>query len=516
MSTPSPLVDPPRAIALFPALTRADPRLSLHVGDQRLAGPQLLAALAAYQHWLAANAIHPGARVAVWATGHLAAALALLGNAALGVLTVPLGPKLGARELHHILGDAAPTHVLAADTSAPELRGWSRPEPLLQLPLIDLSEQTDRPVAPFDPPALPPHTPLLILYTSGTTGAPKGAVITLGNVASDLDALALAWQWSAADTVVHALPLFHVHGLVLGLYGALRVGGGLHWLPRFEPHALAAALAAAPSAVLFAVPTLFARLADEAERPDLPPDQRRSFITNLRSARLLVSGSAALSQRDHQRIHQQLGRGVYERYGLTETLINCAIPVTQPPEPGRVGPPLPGVELRLVDDERRPLSVLDDQTIGEIAVRGPNVFAGYLHRPDATAAVLDAEGWFYTGDLATQRVDGSIKIVGRRATDLIKSGGFKIGAGEIEALLQEHPAVAEAAVLGAPDPDLGESIVAFLVLRPGAREPTLHELAEWVTAQLAPHKRPRALYFLGELPRTPLGKVQKKLLAQRL
>ncbi len=254
---------------------------------------------------------------------------------------------------------------------------------------------------------------------------------------------------------------------------------------------------------------MYHRLADEAAADPAIADA-------LRRARLLVSGSAALGLREHQRIAALSGRGVHERYGLTETLINCAVPADLPPEPGRVGPPLPGVELRLVDDARTPIDAVDDATIGEIAVRGPNVFPGYLNRPEATAAVVDADGWFYTGDLATRRADGSIKIVGRRATDLIKSGGYKIGAGEIEAALADHPAVAEAAVIGAPDPDLGERIVAFVVLRPCADPPAPAALAEWVAALLAPHKRPRAVHLVDALPRNAMGKVVKASLRAHL
>ena len=177
---------------------------------------------------------------------------------------------------------------------------------------------------------------------------------------------------------------------------------------------------------------------------------------------------------------------------------------------------LRGVELRLVDDDRAPLDACDDTTFGEVAVRGPHVFAGYLDRPEATAAVLDAEGWFYTGDLATRSPDGSIRIVGRRATDLIKCGGFKVGAGEVEAALLEHPAVREAAVIGVPHDDLGEAIVAFVVVAPDALRPTPHALEEHVAGLLSPHKRPRQVHLVGALPRNAMGKIQKTALRDSL
>jgi len=200
-----------------------------------------------------------------------------------------------------------------------------------------------------------------------------------------------------------------------------------------------------------------------------------------------------------------------ERYGLTETLIDCAMPAHEA-RPGLVGPALDGIEVRLVDDARTPIEPGGDSVVGEIAVRGANVFAGYLNRDEATRAVLDADGWFYTGDLATLTADGQVRIVGRRSTDILKCGGFKVGAGEVEAALLDHPAVAEAAVIGVPDVDLGERIVAFVV----ARAPIdAAALSDHVAARLSPHKRPREVRFLDALPRNAMGKVQKTALRDR-
>ncbi|HEY0881761.1 MAG TPA: AMP-binding protein, partial [Archangium sp.] len=366
------------------------------------------------------------------------------------------------------------------------------------LPLMPELRRHEGPVAPT---RFVDDEPLLVLYTSGTTGLPKGAVLTARNVAFDLDALAKAWAWTREDTVVHSLPLFHVHGLVLGLFGSLRVGGALHWIPRFDPRLVADALGEGTT-VLFAVPTMYHRLSGAA-------DADPTLLPGLRHARLLVSGSAALPQRDQQRIEALTGRRVIERYGLTETIINTAVRLTDPPGVNVVGRPLDGVELKLVDDHRQAIDARDGTTIGEVAVRGPNVFQGYLNRPDATAAVKDAEGWFFTGDLATLQPDGTVRIVGRRATDLIKCGGYKVGAGEVEAALLEHPAVSEAAVIGAPDPDLGEKIVAFVVTRV-AVEPKA--LEDFVAGQLSPHKRPRDVRLVTELPRNAMGKVVKSKL----
>jgi malonyl-CoA/methylmalonyl-CoA synthetase len=187
--------------------------------------------------------------------------------------------------------------------------------------------------------------------------------------------------------------------------------------------------------------------------------------------------------------------------------MNCAIRVSGDRRPGYVGPPLPGIELRLVDDDGNTVEASDDETVGELVVRGPNLFTGYLNRPDATAAAM-REGWFFTGDIATRSSDGYIRIVGRKATDLIKTGGHKVGAGEVEAALLEHDAVAEAAVVGAPDEDLGERLLAYVVLRGGAN-PSKQELTDWVAHLLAPHKRPRTVYFVDQLPRNEMGKIRK-------
>ena len=310
-----------------------------------------------------AGGVRAGDRVAVWATPALDTIAAIVGNALAGIATVPLNPALGEGELAHVLGDAAPRLVLAADPAAFHAR-------TPQARAIAL----DGPTAAPDAPA--PGDPLFVLYTSGTTGRPKGAVITHRNAAFDLDALADAWGWTERDVLVHALPLFHVHGLVLGVLGSLRVGATLLLLPRFTPEAVCGAMDGGGT-MLFGVPTMYHRLAEHCEAA--PDDARR-----LARARLLVSGSAALPVRENERLFRLFGQRVVERYGLTETLIITAARHDGPRTPGIVGPPLPGLTLRLVDEERRPIAPGPD-VLGEVAVKGPTVFAGYLNRPDATA-----------------------------------------------------------------------------------------------------------------------------------
>ena len=303
------------------------------------------------------------------------------------------------------------------------------------------------------PPAETAEDPALIVYTSGTTGPPKGAVIPRRAIAGTLDALADAWQWTGDDVLVHGLPLFHVHGLMLGILGPLRRGGCVRHLGRFESEGVTRELNDGAT-MLFGVPTMYHRIAQAlSTEPEL--------VKALVGARLLVSGSAALPVHDHERIAAATGRRVVERYGMTETLMNTSVRADGEPRAGAVGLPLPGVELRLVEEAGG--HHLDDETVGEIQVRGPNLFTGYLNRPDATEAAFTADGWFRTGDMAVRDPDGYVRIVGRKATDLIKSGGYKIGAGEIENALLEHPGVREAAVTGEPDADLGERIVAWVV-----------------------------------------------------
>ncbi|HEY0133296.1 MAG TPA: AMP-binding protein, partial [Nannocystis sp.] len=476
----------------FPCLAAPDDTPLLTVDGVTLTRRALALACARHVAWLRAAGVQQGDHVGVWTQPDLATPVALAANALFGAVSVPINPRLGTREAAHIAADARPRLCLAADPSQ------IKDSPLgPAASLAHLSDPTCA-ISPV-PERRADATPLLILYTSGTTGLPKGAVLGAAGVAANLDALARVWRWGPEHAVVHALPLFHVHGLVLGWFGSLRVGGRMVWLPRFDPTALAAALTA--DCMLFAVPTMYHRLAEVAEADP-------AVASGLAAARLLVSGSAALGLREQRRITGLCGHGVHERYGLTETLINCAVPADGPPQPGRVGPPLPGVELRLVDDERRPLATSDDTTIGEIAVRGPQLFLGYLNHPVAT----DPDGWFHTGDLATRDAEGSLRIVGRRATDLIKSGGFKIGAGEIEACLAEHPEISEVAVIGVDDPDLGERIVAFVVPRDLAAPPPAEALIEFVAAALAPHKRPRRVVFLEALPRNAMGKVLKPAL----
>ncbi|MET8771968.1 acyl-CoA synthetase [Streptomyces sp. NPDC004658] len=439
--------------------------------------------------------IEGSGRVAVWATPELETAVAVTGALLAGVAAVPLNPKSGEKELAHILSDSAPSLVLAAP-------GAELPPVFGDLTRIDVDASATG--------AVPEERasdgdPALIVYTSGTTGPPKGAVLPRRALAATLDALADAWRWTGDDVLVHGLPLFHVHGLVLGVLGPLRRGGAVRHLGRFSPEGVARELNAGATMV-FGVPTMYHRIAEA-----LPGDPE--LARALAGARLLVSGSAALPVHDHERIAAATGRRVIERYGMTETLMNTSVRADGEARAGTVGVPLPGVELRLVEEDGTEITAYDGESVGEIQVRGPNLFTEYLNRPDATAAAFTADGWFRTGDMAVREPDGYVRIVGRKATDLIKSGGYKIGAGEIENALLEHPGVREAAVTGEPDADLGERIVAWIVPADPDTPPGAGELADHVARRLAPHKRPRVVRYLDALPRNDMGKIMKRALA---
>jgi len=437
-------------------------------------------------------------RVAFWAENRLEACVAALAAIEAGVEAVALNPKLGSAELAHIVADSEPEALLAG----PPDNGDG---PLAGIPRIDV-DVTARGALPDGPTGADgPESVALIIYTSGTTGPPKGVLMPRRAIATNLDALADAWAWTAQDRLVHALPIFHVHGLVLGLVGPLRRGGHVRHLGRFSPEAVVGALAGGDT-MLFGVPTMYHRLAQLAEDD---ADAARA----LAGARVLVSGSAALPAATFDRIARATGQRVVERYGLTETIMNTAVRVDGERRPGEVGRPLAGVDVvvRSDEDDGGGEVPADGETIGEIHVRGPNLFLGYLNRPDATAEVV-RDGWFATGDLATRAADGYLRIVGRRSTDLIKTGGFKVGAGEVESALLEHPAVSEVAVTAAADEDLGERIVAWVVPADPSAVPSERELADHVAAALAPHKRPREVRFLDELPRNAMGKVVKQRL----
>ena len=451
----------------------------VQVADTTLSYAALLTSASTVAEALARESL---SRIAIDATASMDTVVTVVGALLAGVEVVPIPADAGPGERAHILRDSGAAV-------------WQ-----VTSPPAEVRDQESPGRAAYRLPDVSPDAGAFVLYTSGTTGLPKGVRLSRRAVAAGLDALADAWAWTANDVLAHGLPLFHVHGLVLGVLGPLRIGSGLRHVGRPTPAAYAAA-AHAGATMFFAVPTIWSRVAAEPE-----------YAAALRSARLLVSGSAALPVPVFERLRELTGHEVCERYGMTETLITVATRADGARRAGCVGVPVAGVRTRLVGEHGDPV-LCDGETLGELQVCGATLFDGYLGLPEATAAAFTADGWFRTGDVATIAPDGSHRIVGRASVDLIKSGGYRIGAGEIEAVLLGHPAVAECAVVGVPDDDLGQRIVAFIVPahqptpRPG--EDLAAELTDLVVRELSVHKRPREVRFVDALPRNEMGKVQK-------
>jgi fatty acid CoA ligase FadD36 len=427
-----------------------------------------------------ANRIEGLPVVAVEATATLETVVAVVGGLLGGVPVVPVPPDAGPLERTHILRDCAAPVLLAPAGTSPDT-----PVPV-EVIAVRADESASR------TPGVAPRDPALILYTSGTTGPPKGVMLSAAAIAADLDLLAEAWAWTPDDVLVHGLPLFHVHGLILGVLGALRVGGRLIHTGRPTPAAYAAA-ARQGGTLFFGVPTVWSRVA-----ADLPA------AAALRPARLLVSGSAGLPVSVFEQLVAGTGQAPVERYGMTETGITVSGRSDEARRAGWVGRALADIETRLVDERSRPVPP-DGETVGELEVRGPTLMNGYLNQPDATAALYTPDGWLRTGDAACVDPEGWYRIVGRLSTDLIKTGGYRVGAGEVEAALLTHPGVREAAVVGIPDADLGQVIVGYVVAD-GVSGPAL---CDFVAGALSVHKRPRRVELVEALPRNAMGKVQK-------
>jgi malonyl-CoA/methylmalonyl-CoA synthetase len=335
-----------------------------------------------------------------------------------------------------------------------------------------------------------------ILYTSGTTGRSKGAMLTHANLASNARALARAWRFTAEDVLLHALPIFHIHGLFVALNVTLAAGASLIFLPRFDPEALIGWMPQAT--VMMGVPTFYVRLLhDERLSPALT-----------RRMRLFVSGSAPLLAETHRQWLQRTGHAILERYGMTETGMNTSNPYEGERVAGTVGPPLPDVELRIADPETG--APLARGEVGMIEVRGPNVFKGYWRMPEKTAAEMRADGFFITGDLGVIDEAGYVSIVGR-GKDLIITGGFNVYPKEVESEIDALPGVLESAVIGLPHPDLGEGVTAVVATAEGA-ELDEASMLRALSERLAGFKRPKRVLFVGDLPRNAMGKVQKAAL----
>jgi len=437
-----------------------------------------------------------GARVAFLVDPGRAYVDALLGILLAGGTAVPLSPLHTDLEIAQLVADASPEALIATQELASRLENLREGRPLL---IVDRRQET-----PLLPDAeVTSDAPALMLYTSGTTGKPKGVVLSHAAVAATLAALEEAWAWQRTDRLLHVLPLHHTHGVVVALLGALWAGATARIVP-FEARRVWSLFG--ESTVFMAVPTMYAKLMDAFRAAD--DEEKRVWSEGARALRLATSGSASLSASLLQEFRDATGQTILERYGMTEIGMALSNPYGGDRVPGAVGVPLPGVQIDLIDEAGNACAV---DVPGELRVRSPQMFSRYHNDLVATAASFDPEGRFRTGDTGTRDEKGVFRLLGRTSVDVLKSGGYKLSALEIEEALRAHPAIAEVAVIGVPDPTWGDSVTACVVLRKDASL-TLEELREWAKERLAPYKVPRALRLLAALPRNPMGKIQKSAL----
>lgn len=405
-----------------------------------------------------------------------------------GGIAVPLSSLATARELEHVIGDSDAAVIVTIPALASNLDPGSR-----RMLVIDGSTS-----AAIALPSLDPERRAMILYTSGTTSKPKGVVSTHANLQAQIESLVTAWDWSAEDRIPLFLPLHHIHGIINVLGCALWSGAMIEAFPRFDVDRILPCVVEDAYTVFMAVPTIYAKLAALLESPE---------NANLASAfgrlRLMVSGSAALPAGLHRRWHELTGQHLLERYGMTETGMILSNPLHGERRPGAVGQPLPEVEVRLRSEDGETLD--GDAVPGEIQVRGPAVFSEYWQLSEITAESFE-DGWFRTGDMGVLE-DGYYRILGRLSVDIIKSGGYKLSALEIEAALLDHPAIRECAVVGLEDDTWGETVAVAAVLD---AELALEDLQRWGKDRLSTYKLPRRLLRVESLPRNAMGKVAKK------
>ena len=470
--------------------------------------------------------LQPGDRVALQLSKCLEFILLHLATVSLGAISLPLNLAYPPDELKYFLEDSAAKLFFALESSKEKTESILSDLPDLQECIFldpaepdkfqslisglpgrartgDTSEKNARSTRPAGQlPITNPQATTVIIYTSGTTGHPKGAEITHGNLISNLQALHEAWGWQADDILLHVLPIFHVHGLFVALHGALNAGATTLLMREFDARKTLQTLVKRQCTVFMAVPTIHQRLLNV-------PDAK-SF--NLSHLRLITSGSDRLPDEVFTGFQRTFGHTLLERYGMTETGMNCSNPLHGDRRIGSVGLPLPDVEVRIVDAESR--ESLSDGEVGELEMRGPNVFKGYWRQPEKTAESFTADGWFRTGDLGFREKDGYIILCGR-SKDLIISGGLNIYPPEVERVLMEHPAVNACAVIGCPDREWGERVKAVVVLNK-AEAVSGSDLIAFCRERLASYKSPKSIIFKEGLPRNAMGKVQKAELRKEI
>ena len=481
----------------------ASSRIAVDDGASRLSYAELAARAGRMANALVRLGVRPGDRVAVQVEKSLANLLLYLATLRAGAVFLPLNTAYTLAEVGYFVGDAEPRLVVcdpAAEAGVQALLrgGEGRTATLDADGQGSLAELAQAQAADFTTVPRAEDDLAAIVYTSGTTGRSKGAMLTHANLASNARTLVEAWRFTADDVLIHALPIYHVHGLFVAINVMLLAGGEMLFLPKFDAGQVLALMARATA--LMGVPTFYTRL---LARPELRPELAAGM-------RLFVSGSAPLLAETHREWRARTGHAILERYGMTETGMNVSNPYDGERIAGTVGLPLPGVQVRIADPETG--AVLPQGQIGMIEVRGPNVFKGYWRMPEKTAAEFRPDGYFITGDLGQIDGRGYVSIVGR-GKDLIITGGLNVYPIEVEEQIDALPGVVESAVVGLPHADLGEAVTA-VVATGGRPAPSEAEVLAALERSLAGFKRPKRVVFVDELPRNTMGKVQKAALRQ--
>ena len=461
-------------------LLKPGPEVVLRSGERKLTRDELRSQAEGVAGGLRGLGVHTGDRVAIFAASSLDWVIAYLGVQRVGACVVPMNPDYHAAEAEHILHDSEPAFVVADRPRAAIVEK-------LGLRVVPMGELPRAAVPPM--PSLTQESPAAILYTSGTTGRPKGAVLDHGNFLAQGRGAVEVWRWTSRDVLVHALPLFHLHGLGMGLHGTLLSGSSATLIP-FTPAGVVAELTRTGT-MFFGVPSMYQRLCDWLEE----------HPTDLSHVRVFVCGSAPLPPALFERCARLLGEPPVERYGITEGGIVVTNPYDGPRQPGRVGYPFPGVEVKLGE-------------LDEVLLKGGQVFKGYWRNPQATAESFTADGFFRTGDVGEIGEDGTLAIRGR-IKELIITGGFNVYPREVELVLEEHPAVQEVAVAGVPSEKWGEEVTAFVVAS-GSAPLKEEELIAFAHERLAAYKCPKRVVAVDKLPRNAMGKVQRTVLTAQV
>ena len=480
---------------------RAPGRLCLRFEGEEISYKSMRERAERFGAALEAWGLRPGERVALFLGNHPDLLAAYLGTHLAGGVVVPVNTQYRRGELRHIFGDAGVRLCLTDGERKPELDRADLPE--LEA-VIEAGPQLEDFLGSGDTlhSGMPRGDDLAVIaYTSGTTGRSKGAMLLHGNLVANAEAVCTAWRWTDQDILLLALPLFHTHGLMVGAHGTFFTGAGAELHRKFDAAGAYDALLEGRVTMFFGVPTMYTRLLREAATRDERP----------RPIRLYVSGSAPLSPQAFDEFERLFGERILERYGMTETIMNLTNPYEGERRPGTVGRPFPGQEARVVGVKTR--EPLPDGEIGEIEVRGPHVFPGYWNRPDVTDESFDDEGWFATGDLGSVGEGGYVTISGR-AKELIISGGYNVYPREVEEAIEGCPGVSDVAVVGLPDPEFGERVVAAVVRDDDGL--TAEKVTSFCREDLASFKKPRQVVFVEKLPRNALGKVLKHRVRETL